>query len=580
MSRWNIFWRLLAIIRSMWGVMIFSIIMRTLNQCSGIAILTLGTWGISQAIAQPASDLCPIFTALIVIGLFKGILRYLEQFSGHYVAFRLLATIRDRFYRGIEPLAPAIMMNNRSGDMVSRAIADVERIEVFYAHTIAPAITAFFMSAITLITLSYFDGLLALTLLPFLIGVGLLAPWISDLLGKNLGIKLRRAVAEVNAHLIDSIQGLREIVAFGHGTARLREIRERGNILVNIQARSAHIAGLQNGFTDGLVAAGTLSVLGMGLLLVEQGRLNPLYLPPIVALTTTSFGPILSAASVIQSLNQALASAGRLFAVMDQKPTIQDGDTMPQEPIEPSIHFHDVFFRYKDNNSWLLRGLEFNVPAGSTIALVGSSGMGKTTVVNLLLRFWDVNKGRIDIGRYDIRNLPQEYLRQHIAVVSQYTHLFNTTIRENLRLSNPHVCDAEIEQAARLANIHNFIVSLPQGYDMQVGEMGIKLSGGQRQRLAIARALLKDSPILVLDEATSSLEAETESKIQTSIRQLMKGRTTLVIAHRLSTVVNADEILVIDAGHIVERGQHAKLLIQGGIYTRIFARQQDELINH
>jgi thiol reductant ABC exporter CydC subunit len=581
-------------IRSLWSAMLFSITMRTLNQGSGIAILTLGAWALSfvlspalsmvkweakgLVIAQSTGDLTPILMVLVVMGLFKGILRYLEQFSGHYVAFHLLVIMRDRFYRRIEPLSPAILMDSRSGDMVSRAIADVERIEVFYAHTIAPAATAVLVPAIALTVLARFDVALMLTLLPFLGGVGLLAPWVSDRLGRRMGMELRQVVAEVNAHFTDNIQGLREIVAFGNETARCREIRKRGERLVSVQARAAHIAGLQNGLSDALVATGTLSVLGMGLWLVGQGRLDSLLLPPIVALTMTSFGPVLAAASVIQDLNQALAGAGRLFALMDQTPVVRDRVTAPPpEHVEPSIRFQGVRFRYRDDGPWLLNDLDFEVPAGLTVALVGPSGVGKTTVVNLLLRFWDTNKGHVRLGQYDVRDFPQEDLRRRVAVVSQHTYLFNTTIKENLLLGDPQADDAEIERAARLANIHSFIVSLPQGYNTCVGEMGVKLSGGQRQRLAISRALLKDAPILVLDEATSNLDAETERDIQSALHRLTQGRTTLVIAHRLSTVVNADKILVMDSGRIVESGRHAELLAKGGVYARLFARQQDEL---
>jgi ABC-type multidrug transport system fused ATPase/permease subunit len=217
--------------------------------------------------------------------------------------------------------------------------------------------------------------------------------------------------------------------------------------------------------------------------------------------------------------------------------------------------------------------LSFDVPAGRKLALVGASGCGKSTVVNLLLRFWDVDRGRVRLGDFDVRDFPLEDLRARITVVSQRTMIFNMSIRENLRLGNPDADDAQIEHAARLANLHGFITSLPDGYATQLGEMGVKLSGGQRQRLAIARSLLKDAPVLILDEATSNLDVENEREIQGAIQRLTQGRTTLVIAHRLSTVINADAILVMDQGRIVGRGSHAELLAAGGVYARLLAHQ-------
>jgi ABC-type multidrug transport system fused ATPase/permease subunit len=289
---------------------------------------------------------------------------------------------------------------------------------------------------------------------------------------------------------------------------------------------------------------------------------------------------------VLPEFNQAMAGAARLFALMDRPPLVRDLVTAPPSiAVAPSIHFEDVSFHYpnlspSDNGHRqtqsppVLSNIRFDVPAGRTVALVGPSGAGKSTVVNLLLRFWDVDRGQVRIGPYDVRDFPQEDLRRRIAVVSQQAHIFNMSIDENLRLGKPAATQAEVEGAARLASLRDFIVSLPDGYKTVVGELGVKLSGGQRQRIAIARALLKDAPILVLDEATSNLDTETEREIQASLAQLMTGRTTLIIAHRLSTVVNADQILVLEGGRIVERGQHQALLERGGVYARLFARQQ------
>ena len=338
--------------------------------------------------------------------------------------------------------------------------------------------------------------------------------------------------------------------------------------------------------SDTAIAAGLLSVLAVGLHLVDIGTMEIAALPPVLALTTMIFGPVMATSSVLHEFNQAVSSAARLFALVDQQPMVKDSVTeVPADIVIPSIHFDAVDFRYPAVSRYgnghkhsspppVLQSLGFDVAPGSTVALVGPSGAGKSTVVNLLLRFWDVDQGNVRIGGVDVRDFPQEELRRRIAVVSQRAHIFNTTIRENLLLGNPGASDEELEQAAKQASLHKFIHSLPQGYDTVVGEMGSKLSGGQRQRMAIARAFLKKAPILVLDEPTSNLDAETEQAIQSVIQDLMKGCTTLVIAHRLSTVVHADEILVLDEGSVVERGTHQHLTAQGGVYARLFACQQ------
>lgn len=581
--------RLLDMIRSLWGMMAFSISMRVLNQTLGIAILTYGAWHIGLALATGALNIFPLLVTLVLMGMFKGIFRYLEQFSGHYVAFHLLASFRSRLYQKVEPLAPAGLTGTHSGDVISRAIADVDRIEVFYAHTIAPALTAILVPALALAALYAFNPLFAWVLLPFLLGVGLFAPWLSDRMGSRSSLRIRPLAASVSTHLTDSIQGLREIAAFGHGDQRQREIWERGQALTHAQERLARVTGLQNALSDTLIGLGILSVILTGLHLETQGQLEMYALPAVLALAMTIFVPVLAASNVIHEFNQAMSGAERLFALMDTPPLVFDSVTVPPAgKIEPSLSFDAVSFTYPArgaaNNGRdhpvaapALVNVSFEVPAGRTVALAGASGAGKSTIVNLILRFWDADQGHVRVGGYDVRDFPQADLRQRIAVVSQQTHIFNTSIRENLLLGNPAATQSELERAARLANIHEFIQTLPDGYATVVGEMGVKLSGGQRQRLAIARALLKDAPILLLDEATSNLDAKTEQEIQSALAQLMAGRTTLVIAHRLSTIVHADSILVIENGRLIEQGDHAQLLAQGGAFAQFLARQQEEM---
>lgn len=584
--------RLLKQIRMLWGVLIFSILSRFLNQISTIAVLTLAAWALGQVIVNPNPDVRGhILVELILIGALKSVFIYLEHYMGHYVAFRLMATMRNMLYERLELLAPAGLTQARSGDIVSRAVTDIDRLEVFYSHTIAAAVIAVLVPLLSLYVMATFSIWLAIAFVPFLVGVGVILPWWFDRESKHDTYELSEATSSLSAHLTDNIQGLREIVLTGSELRKQEEIHTQGEHVMQVRARLAQMAGKQDAFTDVVISASLVCLLALGLVLTGLGWLPATDLPAVLALAITTFGPVTGASNVIHRFNQSIASADRLFALMDMPPLVREtATTAPAETVEPSIEFDKVFFRYPlvhvtnngyvgDETPYIHTDLSFHIAAGRTVAIVGASGAGKTTVVNLLLRFWDTEQGRICIGGFDIRDYPLEDIRRMIAVVSQNTYIFNATIKENLLVGRPGATDSEIEQAARQANIHDFIVSLPDGYKTRVGEMGSRFSTGQRQRLAIARALLKNAPILVLDEATSNLDAATEREIQAALQGLMQGRTTLVIAHRLSTVINADEIFVMEDGRIVEQGEHRDLVSRNGAYAQLFARQRDERVS-
>lgn len=593
--------RLLKVLSPFKWVMAISIAARVLNFLSGSALLVLGVYAVAMLISGKPLPFAVVFGLLIAFSLLKGLFRYVEQYTGHYVAFHLLARLRYLFYTAIEPQAPALLLRMRSGDLVSRVSADVDRIEPFYAHTIAPFSAALIAPTLLLVGLFFIHPLFVPTLLPFLLLVGVAVPWWVNRVNRQASVRARVAAGEVNAFLTDSLQGLRDILAFNYGLRRKKMLRMAGERLLKAQSSLGKISALQNGIIEGLITAGILSLLVVGFSLLQQSSLSIPELAAAVALEWMSFQPLLGVTAVINDFNVAMTSAARLFDLMDLPPVVQDPvekqvfpsgaltitfqnvsfayptalDALPEADISKSKF--DKFDRQNEHSQKALSDVSFEIPYGRTVALVGESGSGKSTLIALLVRFWDPQQGVISINGIDIKRFGLKDLRDHIAVVSQQTYIFNATIRQNIALARPEASDEEIIHAAKQAHLHDFIMSLPDGYDTQVGEMGSRLSGGQRQRIALARAFLKNAPILVLDEATANLDPETEQDIQAIVRLEMSKCTKIIVAHRLSTVRDADEILVFQAGRLVERGNHQTLIAKAGVYSALFESQQDLL---
>ena len=513
---------------------------------------------------------------MIILGLARGTFGYLGPYLSHVAAFRILVDLRDEFFWAIEPLAPAKLARRRTGDLVSTAVSDIELLELFFAHTAGPAVVAFIVPIIALVALATINLLLAEALLIFLILL-ILMPRLAFWLGTTLGERLRGQQALLNSQVLDTIQGMKEILSFGYSRQRLEELSENSATLLALQARQARNIGLQSAAKISIVSAGILAVLLCASILVRQNSLAPGFLPITMILASSVFLSITSVVEISKQLSLTRAAARRLFLLLDEQPAVRDESgldpAVPIESIEPSISLQDVSFRYAPDEPLILSSISLEIPAGSTVALVGTSGAGKSTVINLMLRFWDPEAGRILLGGSDLRRYPMMQLRRLFSVVSQDVFLFSDSIRENIRLGWPEASDAEVEEVAIRARIHDFITTLPQGYDTLVGERGVRLSGGERQRIAIARALLKGAPILVLDEATSSLDAENERAIKEALMERREGRTTIMIAHRLSTVVDADWIFVINGGRVVEQGRHEDLIARKGRYARLVEAQ-------
>jgi ATP-binding cassette, subfamily C, bacterial CydC len=569
--------RLIYPIRPHLGLMSLAVISEILRQVSGIGVAVLGAALFARAVAGTAiEELYPYAAAMIILGLARGTFGYLGPYLSHVAAFRILVDLRDEFFWAIEPLAPAKLARRRTGDLVSTAVSDIELLELFFAHTAGPAVVAFIVPIIALTALATINLLLAEALLIFLILL-ILMPRLAFWLGTTLGERLRGQQALLNSQELDTIQGMKAILSFGYSRQRIEELSENSAALLALQARQARNIGLQSAAKISIVSAGILAVLLCASILVRQNSLAPGFLPITMILASSVFLSITSVVEISKQLSLTRAAARRLFLLLDEQPAVRDESgldpAVPIESIEPSISLQDVSFRYAPDEPLILSSISLEIPAGSTVALVGTSGAGKSTVINLMLRFWDPEAGRILLGGSDLRRYPMMQLRRLFSVVSQDVFLFSDSIRENIRLGRAEASDAEVEEVASRARIHDFITTLPQGYDTLVGERGVRLSGGERQRIAIARALLKGAPILVLDEATSSLDAENERAIKEALMERREGRTTIMIAHRLSTVVDADWIFVINGGRVVEQGRHEDLIARKGRYARLVEAQ-------
>ena len=521
---------------------------------------------------------------IALVGTVVGVASYIESYTGHYVAFRILAAFRDRFYYAMLPLAPARTAKLQSGDAVSRVMTDCERVEPFYAHTIAPAVAAICVPAILLAWCWTVDPSLVRVLTPFYLATTFLLPWLVARLGGD-GVQYREQLGEVNAFVADSIQGVRDTVAFGDESRRARQLWDIGATMQAGQEKLYGADAIQRALAEIFITVGILASAWWGIELVIAERISALTeLPAVVAVSVIGFYTSVGLANNYTDFRVSIIAARRLFSMMDQPPAVAEtaADAI-NEAVTPSLRFDGVSFEYdSEDAAWsrekkVFDDFSIDIQAGRHVALVGPSGTGKSTVINLLLRQWDPQSGEISIGDRALTAFPLADLQRHFAVVSQRSFIFNETIRENIRMGRYDAPDEDIERAAAEAGLSDFLASVPDGLDTDAGERGSKLSGGQRQRVAIARAILKDAPIVLLDEATSSLDVETEQSVMQALRRLCAGRTTLTIAHRLSTIVDSDEIYVMLDGRIAERGTHAALMQRDGWYARMFVLQQDEV---
>lgn len=541
-SGFQIMKRLIVELKPLAPIMLITIFMGVLGFLAAISIAAFG----AVALGAYIGDITFIsFKGAMIImavsALLRGFLRYGEQLSGHYIAFKILYILRDKIFTVLRKLAPAKLEGKEKGNLIALITSDIELLEVFYAHTIAPISIAIITNSIISIILFNIRPIFGVLAVIFFLIVGFVIPYASSNFAKEAGVNYRNIFGESNNYVLDSLRGLKEVLLFKNGQERLNKINENSIKLNKSLDKIKEHEGIIRATTDITIMIAILTFVILGVNEYLSGSISFTTAIVSIVIIASSFGPVVALSNLSNTLLQTFACAERIFALLDEKPQVEE--VIGKEDIQgKDIEYNNVSFSYPNRKESIFENATLNISKGDKIALIGESGIGKSTFIKLLMRFWDVNKGDIKLDNIDIKDINTDSLRNSQTLVSQETYLFNESIRENIKVGNKDASEEEIIEAAKKASIHDFILSLPKGYDTRVSELGGNLSSGEKQRIGLARAFLKDSEVLILDEPTSNLDALNEGEILKAINENCEDKTIILISHRKSTTAICNKV--------------------------------------
>ena len=502
-----------------------------------------------------------IITVMIVIAVLRGILHYAEQYCNHFIAFKLLAIIRHKVFASLRKLCPAKLEGRDKGNLISIITTDIELLEVFYAHTISPIAIATLTSMVMVIFIGRYHWLAGMLALAAYLIVGVAIPMWNGKRGSQKGMEFRTSFGELNSFVLDSLRGLDETIQYGQGEKRKEQMSERSKNLAGIQKSLSKMEGSQRSFTNMVILLASFGMLALTIWLYDKGAIGFEGILTCTIAMMGSFGPVVALSSLSNNLNQTLASGERVLSLLEETPLVEeipgDVETSADQGVNSEESADRAFVGAEAENVTFAYGAEtildsysLKLQPGKITGIHGASGSGKSTLLKLLMRFWDVQDGSVSVDGTDVRKIPTRHLRDMESYVTQETHLFHDSIANNIAIAKPGASREEIMEAAKKASIHDFIMTLPKGYDTEVGELGDTLSGGEKQRIGIARAFLHDAPMILMDEPTSNLDSLNEGIILKSLKESARKKTVVLVSHRVSTMNVADVVYEMENGRI------------------------------